>query len=353
MRRSLVVLGLASLAAACELDFTGIGDGFAQAFCESGWCAPGPPHVWVLGTVRVGTYVAQPEEAFVLLYDASDTLTARDSIPLWWSGNYLADLGESPAAAACGYLARAVFWSGERTALRRLLPSADSCKPAVTAWTGPDFGFPAYDPLETPFVISGMVWVGESPATAGDAVASLQVRTEGGQQATVHVSTDDEGIFSYETTEGALRFAFCHSVLAGVARVVPDSTASVELGPVPDGRCDDGRRLPDARLRWRKAASGRVYLGDASGGLPAAVAAGAAHVALLSPRDSTVVGEESETYDDGSYHVWFPYEMKSPGCDWLLRAELAETGEVQIRPLLPEGTTGCYPPVYDDFAFGP
>lgn len=89
------------------------------------------------------------------------------------------------------------------------------------------------------------------------------------------------------------------------------------------------------------AATGRVIMDDL------VVGAGAARVALLNPIDSTVVGEEFATLDDGSYRVWFPHALATAGCNWLLRARHAN-GVTEIRPLL--GTsTACVETIYHDF----
>jgi hypothetical protein len=100
---------------------------------------------------------------------------------------------------------------------------------------------------------------------------------------------------------------------------------------VPLERCGDARVLPDIRLGTIQAARGFVYLGDPA--RDERVGAGEAWAQLLRASDGAVVGETFPTLDDGSFHVWFPHEIREPGCDWILRVTHASGGsELRRHP---------------------
>ncbi len=349
MRKVTILLALLPLSSACfDLNLTGLD------LCWDG-CGPYTPPVprlSVTGTVTVGDYQAMWNEATLLVYAPTDTIEPWDSIPA--PGGYYIDFGESPVPDACDYLARAVLWTGEETALQPLFASAEPCEVSNSPRTGSAFQLPGYPELDAPFTVWGRVRVDAEPAAPGDVVVSVFLRPgPSGSPSEAEVSTDDEGRFLYETTDGAQRFWFCSGAGASVRRSEEDTWVFTGLGVVPDDACGSAVEVPEVRLGTTKAAHGWIYLisdGPTHDWLP--VGAGEARVALLDPADSTVVGEEYETYADGSMHVWFPDEMQDPGCDWLVRAELVETGEAEIKPLREDGETYCYPDIYKEFAFG-
>jgi hypothetical protein len=352
MRKALVLLVLLPLSAGCvDLDLTGLGDALVAGLCGGSCPPPPPPTLAVMGRVQVGPYPAATDEAKVLVYAASDTIMPTDSASGFGS-YYWFDFGANPVPAVCGYLARAVKWSGETTELKPLFVPGESCEVSPGARQGSDFELPDYAPLDQPFVVWGNVRVDGRTPTAGEVVVKLHLRgTDDGAWPEVEVPTDDEGVFRYETTEGAQRYEFCVDAGASVQRAGGGDPVYSGLGPSSGGECHDERQVPDVRIGTRKAASGWIFTSQSDAWLPRdMVGAGAARVALLDPADSTIVGEEVETYDDGSFHVWFPHDMQDPGCDWLVRAELVETGEAKVQPLSANGTA-CYPDMYLQFEF--
>lgn len=345
MRKLTVLLALLPFSSACfDLDLTGLD------FCSEG-CGlytPPPPTLSVEGSVTVGPYQAMWDEVSLLVYAPADTVEPVDSVPI--GGDYYVDLGQSPAADACDYLARAVLWTGERTELKPLFASSEPCGVSTAPQRGSDFEFADYAPLDVPFTVGGQVRLNGAPASPDEVVVTVFLRPrQDGSSSEVDVSTDDDGRFRYETTEGAERFWFCSGAGASVRRADREEWIYTGLGFMPDETCPDEIQLPDVRIGTTKAANGRVFVDDPAVGW-VLVGAGEARVALLDPADSTVVGEEFETLVDGSFHVWFPDDLEDPGCDWLVRAELVETGEVEIQRLQ-EGGPYCYPDIYREFVF--
>jgi hypothetical protein len=345
MRRLLSLLLTPALLTACELDFTGIGDALVQAYC-AGPCYEPTPTLSVSGTVWVGSYRADDGETTILLYSPSDTVAPADSTLVHFGGGYWRDFGPSPAPAVCDYLARAVLWTGEVTGLEPLFPTDGDCQPSLATVSGPAFHLPAYPPLLEPFVISGSVRIDGRPARSGEVTLASPLRAPDGSQEQ-RFTTDDNGEWRVEATDRAQRYSLCRRVwvLAWQGGVIVDD-ASLEAPA--NGMCVSGRRLPDIRIGTRLAAVGSVRRGASPSPLEP-VGEGAANVSLASPADSSLVGEVFETHDDGSFHVWFPHEMPDPGCDWLLRAEVAD--QIQYRRLLPDGAASCQPRFYHDFDF--
>lgn len=346
--RKLPSLLLTALAlAACDFDLTGLGGNWFGEPCYG--CYTPPPSVSLTGLVYVGPYRAEPEEAVVLLFAPSDTVTPMDSIRVDYGGMYWKDFGSNPTPAECGYVARAVKWTGEKTQLQPLFAHASSCGSSTYVASGPRFDLPEYPELDEPFAVWVEVRVAGEPARDGEVQLQPSLRVPDGafDWSADWTPSDAEGRVVFETIDGAQRFALCRYVHATVQAAATGELHYTALHPVSDGSCGDARRLPDLRLGTRKAASGRVFLGGRDLHDTPTATAGEATVALVSAADSSVVREVFETYDDGSFHVWFPHEMFDPGCDWLLRLELGE--RVHYRPLLPPGATSCQPDFYHDF----
>lgn len=345
--RSLSPLLALPLLGACELDFTGIGDALAEGVCGGHCSAPAPaPGVAVSGTVWVGSYVAEEPEAWILVYAPPDTVAPVDSISLYYGGHYSSHFGSQPAPAVCGYVARAVSWTGSATQLERLFPASTDCQPSLLTVQGPVFRLPAYPPLDEPFVVWGEVMVQGRPAQPGEVTLVTPRRAaEGTVEQTI--TTGEDGIWRIEAPDGAQRYSLCRRAWAFVRSELGIEHES-RLDLPSSGDCGNARRMPDIRIGSRKAAVGVVFRRP-SPTSHVRVGEGAARLALLNPADSSEVGETFETYDDGSFHLWFSHEMSEPGCDWLLRAEL--DGRVEIRPLLPPGVTDCRPEIYHAFEF--
>lgn len=347
MRKVTVLLALLPLSSACvDLNLTGLD------LCWDG-CGPHtppPPRLSVEGSVTIGPYQAIWDEVDLWVYAPADTVEPVDSFPI--GGGYHVDLGESPAADACDYLARAVLWTGEKTELKPLFASSEPCEVSRAARRGSDFEFPDYPSLDAPFAVWGQVRLDGEAAVTGEVVVTVFLRPgQDGSPSEVEVATDDDGRFRYETTEGAQRFWFCSGTGASVRQSDQETQIYTSLGFLPEETCPDEIQLPEVRIGARKAAHGLIYVKPENPLLPwLPVGAGDATVALLDPADSTVVGEEFETYVDGSFQVWFPDDLQDPGCNWLVRAELVETGEAEIQTLL-DGGPYCYPDLYRDFVF--
>ena len=348
MRRLLSLLLTPALLTACDIDLTGLGDGL---FGPCYGCYTPSPSVSVMGVVLVGPYLAESGEAVVLLFAPTDTVTPKDSVRVESGGTYWKDFGSSPAPDVCEYRARAVLWTGEKTAFQPFFSNPSSCASSTYASSGPRFGLPDYPELDEPFVVWAAVRVAGQPAKEGEAQLLPPLRIPDGSfvSSAAWIPSNAEGRVVLETTDGAQRYTLCR-----YAHVVVQATATGEeryagLDLPSDGICGSERRLPDVRFGTRKAAFGSVYVGTRSFGPLPRAGAGEATVSLVSPIDSTIVGEAVETHDDGRFHVWFPHEMFDPGCDWLIRAEVAD--QVQYRRLLPDGATTCLPEFYHDFDF--
>ena len=341
MRRHAMLLLTIPMLAGCELDMLGPDwdEGCFLTCGGEGWGYGDytPASVRVSGRVLVGEYEAMWEEARILLYAPSDTVSPVDSISV--DGRYWRDFGPAPGAAVCAYLARAVLWSGESTGLQPLFPTATSCEPTPRETAGPTFRLPAYPVLAEPFVLRGTVLVNGQTPQPGDVQLALQVRhpVPGSSPATFTTSSD--GSWSFEVTDGAQRFALCRWVDVEVRHLAVVASDQPRLGLPSSGICGSERVLPDVRIGTLKAAVVQVQQ-DVSPGVLEVVPAGAAKVSLRLPADSSLIGEESATLDDGTAHVWFPHDMTSPGCSFLLKVELG--ARVQYHPLQSPGATTCY-----------
>jgi len=347
MRRHLALLLTLPALAACEIDLT-------EPLSDIDWCliscsggfGPPPPSVFVTGLVWVGEYLAFEGETQILLYVAPDTLVPVDSIPVL-DGHYFRGFGATPTPEICGYLARAVLWSGESTGLERLFPTTGQCQATSYGTTGPTFDLPAYAPLSTPFVVRGRVLVDGQPAPGDVQIRpSLRIARTGSQPP--YVTTDVNGHWSFEVVDAAQRFGLCAWAGADVYSPATGRSDYARLDSPTNGICDTERVLPDVRFGTRKAAVVQVYR-ETSPGMPARVGAGEAKVSLAMAADSSAVGDEFTTLDDGVAHVWFPDDMENPGCAFLLRVEL--DGAVQHHPLVPPGETGCRENYYRFFQF--
>jgi hypothetical protein len=353
-RRRSQPLVLLPLLAGCEFDFTGIGDALAEAWCGPGQCLP---TLSASGTVRIGDYYAWGQEASVLVYTDVDTLRPIDSVSVYPGpsrGVYWIGFGASPPAGVCRFMGRAVLWDGRRSELRPLFRGAPSCVASYEgAYPAADFVLPAYTPLPEPFAITGTVSVDGDPPPSGAASVRLTVRTHD-NMGPVAVPLDDQGTYRLETNDRAIWFALCHAVRA---RIEVSATGGAlvretELAATTLGTCVSGRRLPDVRIGERKAATGRVWIRETAQVPYTLVGAAEAQVAILRSTDSTMVGTEVSTQDDGYFHLWFPDGLVDPGCDWLLRATLVGD-TTEVRPLLPAGEGPCREGVFHDFWFGP
>lgn len=348
LRTRFAALAFLPALAACELDLTGIGGALSQGFC-GGSCAVPAPRVYVTGTVRIGDYDAWQGEAGILVYAPTDTVSPIATVPAGY--RYEVSFDPSSSSDVCAYLVRAVLWSGEKTELEPLLATPpQTCPLSAGYYAGADLEFPPYTPLSEPFTVTGRVLIDGVPPAGGAAEVQLAVRAPRHVSQSHALTTDDQGIYRFETTDRAQWWGFCQWVEVDVEAAGAQSSRrdDVRLFSTPTASCTASRKVPDVRIGAKKAAWGRVLvfgLGiDAVG-----IGSGVARVALLSPADSSVVGEVSETYDDGSFHVWFPPELQAPGCNWLLRTEV-EGGPTQIRPLhLPP--TPCQEELYHEFVF--
>lgn len=336
MRRHSVLLLTIAVLAGCDFQILDLDDSCFLSCGFGGWGPPPSPAVRVTGQVWIGEYPATEEEAKVLLYAASDTMHPLDSIFVS-GGSYWRELGPEPTATICGYKARAVQWSGETTALAPLFSGA-GCVAATHAATGPRFDLPPYAPLAEPFVLRGRVLVDGTPARPGDVTVTPWLRLRPGELAPPSIATDAAGGWVHEVNDGAQRFALCRGAGAGVLHVPSGRSDGSGLGRPSRDVCANQRVLPEVRLGTRKAATVGVLSGPAASEAEA-VAAGEATVSLALPADSSLVGEEFTTLDDGIAHVWFPHDMSSPGCSFLIRVELA--ARVQYLPLLPPPETIC------------
>jgi hypothetical protein len=151
----------------------------------------------------------------------------------------------------------------------------------------------------------------------------------------VEVELEADGYAEYVTIHPAEWLAFCNEA-TGVA-VLPDGRTQDAYNPAVDlDRCGD-RDIGEIRFGQVQAAVGRVR----QGAEPVPVGTGEAWVELLSPADSTTVGDPAFTRDNGTFVLWFPYGVTDPGCDWLVRVS-TDAGPAEIRRL--EGQYGCYLP---------
>ena len=340
MIRHVTLLLTIPMLVGCELDlFEPDWDGGCFFSCGGyGYDYTPPATVSVSGQIFVGEYEAMEGEARILLYAASDTVSPVDSIQAY--GWYHRDFGPTPGAQVCGYLARAVLWSGESSGLEPLFPTQASCQATSYGTSGPTFHLPAYPTLAEPFVLRGRVLVDGEPAQAEEVRLGIWMR-QPPMAATgpVMVTTSAGGDWSLEVSDGAQRYELCRWVNAEVQHVAATGPDHPRLNQPSRGICESERTLPDVRIGTRKAAVVEV-LRDVSPGVLQGVVAGAARVSLRLPSDSSLVGEEVTTLDDGTAHVWFPHDMASPGCAFLLKVELG--ARVQYHPLQPVGATDCW-----------
>jgi hypothetical protein len=334
MRTKLLVLILVPLFAACKLDVLGPGDwDLGGGWDPGGWDWP-TPAFQISGMVRVGEYDAGYREATVYFYEPSDTLTPIDSTWTgydgryslsWWAGDSLRDV--------CDWLARGVMWSGEMGALTPLFDEeASSCDLDATYLTTATLET-EYEPLETPFVLSGTVLIDERPARVEVAVPTRMPNPEARPVVMTAVS-DAEGVYRFGTTDARLRFTWCRSMWAGVTG--PGGVDMLaELGEVYDLRtCLSGRTFPDVRFGSTKAISGHVQVAFGPNVYRPANA-GEAEVTLLDANDSTAVLGPVQTLDDGTFHMWWSLGGGFPGCAFMLSVELADDRSVVV-PMLGE-----------------
>jgi hypothetical protein len=165
------------------------------------------------------------------------------------------------------------------------------------------------------------VYIDADPAGEGEAEVRVRIR---GVATDVVVRTDASGTYTFATIDAAHWFRICSGWVTAWVNSNPRwGTATPRA--IPLASCVGGRTLGDVRIGWRKAAYGQVTVNGSDAGL------GVATVELLHPVTSLVLGEAVPTRDDGSYDVWFPFELKDPGCNWLLRATVGTVSET--RPL--------------------
>lgn len=197
MRTKLLVLMLVPLFAACKLDMLGPGDwDFGGGWDGGGWDWP-TATFRVSGMVRVGGYDAAFEEATVYFYEPSDTLEPVDSAWTGYDGRYSLSWwpGDS-IPEVCDWLARAVMWSGETGGLVPLFDDGTNpCDPEGTYVSGATLEA-EYEPLATPFVLSGTVLIDERPAQLEVAVPTRMPNSEATPVVRTAVS-DAEGVYRF------------------------------------------------------------------------------------------------------------------------------------------------------------
>ena len=342
MKKTTAALLLLPLTAACEIDLSGLDFGSIWGGGMGGFS---PTTVVVQGTVTVGRFRALDREVTVQLFDPAQPSTPV-ALSVSSSGQYTFDLGASPGPRVCDYLVRGILWNGETTQMQpvfALVPSPCALSPSLMSGTA--LSLPAYGPLTEPFVIQGHVFLEGRTARTDEATVEVSMRDSTQSGSISSLRTDAGGRYRLETNDAAQRYALCSGVRAQV-RDALGGIEDVQLGSLPHQDCGNVRTLPDARLGTLKAAVGSVYLGEAWLNRP--VGAGEAWAELLRMDDGTVVGERFETLDDGSFHVWFPHDLRQPGCSWLLRVTLA-SGSSEIRNLFPTGD--CQGPAYHPVSF--
>lgn len=348
MPPSLVFL-LSLALAGCEFDIFGPGS------WDFDWGSPGgytaPPRFAVSGNVYVGDDPAVTEEATVLVFSPLDTLRAVDSVTTRWGG-YEIDLGTDFNSTACSYLARAVLWTGEVSAIAPLLPGHDGgpCDGWSNPRRGADFRLPGYTTLlAEPFVVTGRILLHGVPAHPDDAWARIMLRARGREDPlwTAQIAPDAEGVYRFETKDVGERVALCQGIQA---EVWAGGQTFVTLFETVRPACGNGRTLPDVRRGTRKAAEGFVHVSDEPGNGWQRIGAGEARLELRAPADSSVVAT-ADTLDDGSFHLWFPHELENPSCDWLLRATWAD--RKQTHRLSQLSGDNCEPPIYVTIGFDP
>jgi hypothetical protein len=334
MRKASATFLWAIVLGACEMDLTGLGDAFDwDPDPDLGGSINLTPQMLVAGNVAVGGYAALQDEVVVELWDPADPIAPVDTMALTGS-RYFFNLGSSPSNTVCTYQVRGRRWDGATTAMQPLFPPTAPCVVVPTMMAGTAIELPAYAPLPEPFVLEGEVFVDGRPADSSTQIEVL-VRALDGSRASERIEVGVGGRYRIETRDGAQRYAYCAT--PQVRGVDPSGRAEVtDLSSVPIEHCGGRRVLPDLRFGAVKAASGVVYLGDPASGVR--VGAGEAWAELLRATDRVVVGEKVTTFDDGTFHLWFPAEMREPGCDWLLRVTHAGGGS-ELRGYPSSGCT--------------
>jgi hypothetical protein len=337
-----LILTLSPAFAGClDFDFTGIGSGLG-----AGYGGSYTPTLSVSGEAFVGSSPILVQEAIILLFTEGDTSTPVDSVGAQDEGYYL-DFGATPDPDVCSLLVRARRWDGELSPIVPLFAQAPATC-GVGHHAGSTLELPEYPPLSEPFVLRGRVLLGDRPAGSGEVAVQLYLRRDGLSHQPTSVSTDEEGAYSYETTDRATWFAACRGLHANA--VIDGSFYEAWLGHMDHDDCMDSRTLPDIRIGWQKAAEGRVV--NVWTGRSWNAADGAVEVRLEHLSDTTVAPVVAQLLDDAHYHVWFPLEFGAePGCDWKIAVFVA--GVPALEQVLDAGGYGCTPPYFYDLPITP
>lgn len=300
-----------------------------------------PSEVTVRGSVKVGSYPAQFEEAIVRVYRTQEAHPQElvDSGYVSY-GAYFVSLGASPGTAACDYWLHVERWDGEELEPVDLIPSIDgSCTLQLREYPGASVDLPDYEPLAEPFRIHGQVFVdGDSTAAAGIDV-EIRLRPEPTFQREVIKVTDAAGRWSHEVTTGAERYYFCREARAAVEEPGGGMAWTTLDGIHPDV-CGTSRELRPVRFGQTMAAVGRAYRNEDRDEW---AGAGQVRLQLLNPADSTAYGEPVLTSDDGVFELWRPVGDDGTICPLLLRAEMVDMADVD--PVI-QSVGGCGPGLF-------
>jgi hypothetical protein len=334
LKKMTALLLLLPTLAACDINI--LGSDF-DSWGIGGWGIGGgdwtASTVVVQGRVAIGPFQAMTGEVTVELFDPTD-LTTPVAVSVTSGNQFTFDLGTSPRAAVCGYQLRGVLWNGEAGPMQSLFSSAPSPCTLAPGWiTAAPLNLPAYAPLAAPFALEGTVLVDGRTARAAEIAVVVSTRDPTVTDSLPRARTDASGRYRIETRDGAQRFAMCSTVWAHVED--PSGRYErVQLEALRPADCGSMRTLPDARIGSLKAAVGYLY--PHAGAQERHLGAGEAWAELIRIDDGKV-GERFASMDDGTIHVWFPHDVRVPGCGWLLRTTLT-SGASEVRELHAGGT---------------